>query len=93
MDTYLVADFTFGILSNPYRSLGRILYFYDCIELECFAFSALEIICYKKKACVINSSEKSGFLRFYVYLCLMSDILYLGFSSTGISEFSDMGKY
>lgn len=23
----------------------------------------------------------------------MSDILYLGFSSTGISEFSDMGKY
>ena len=63
------------------------------IDMECFAFSALEIICYKKKACVINSSEKSGFLRFYVYLCLMSDILYLGFSSTGISEFSDMGKY
>lgn len=31
MDTYLVADFTFGILSNPYRSLGRILYFYDCL--------------------------------------------------------------
>lgn len=61
--------------------------------MECLALSALEIICYKKKACVINSSEKSGFLRFYVYLCLMSDILYLGFSSTGISEFSDMGKY
>ena len=29
--TYLVADFMFGILSNPYRSLGRILYFYDCL--------------------------------------------------------------
>ena len=47
----------------------------------------------KSLACVINSSEKSGLLRFYVYLCLMSDILYLGFSSTGISEFSDMSKY
>ena len=47
----------------------------------------------KRLACVINSSERSGFIRFYVYLCLMSDILYLGFSSTGISEFSDMGKY
>lgn len=47
----------------------------------------------KRLACVINSSERSGFLRFYVYLCLMSDILYLGFSSTEISEFSDMGKY
>ena len=47
----------------------------------------------KRLACVINSSEKSGFLRFYVYLCLMSDILYLGFSSTGISEFSDMGNH
>ena len=63
------------------------------IDMECFAFSALEIICYKKKACVINSSERSGFLRFYVYLCLMSDILFLGFSSTGISEFSDMGNH
>lgn len=47
----------------------------------------------KRLACVINSSERSGFLRFYVYLCLMSDILYLGFSSTGISEFSDMGNH
>lgn len=26
-----------------------------------------------------NSSERSGFLRFYVYLCHMSDILYLSF--------------
>ena len=30
-------------------------------------------------ACVINSSERNDFLRFYVYLCHMSDILYLSF--------------
>ena len=29
--------------------------------------------------CVIKSSERSGFLIFYVYLCQMSDILYLSF--------------
>ena len=29
--------------------------------------------------CVIKSSERSDFLRFYVYLCHMSDILYLSF--------------
>ena len=29
------------------------------------------------RACVINSFERSDFLRFYVYLCHMSDILYL----------------
>ena len=27
----LVADFTFCLLMNPNRSLGRILYFYDCL--------------------------------------------------------------
>ena len=33
----------------------------------------------KSLACVINSSERSDFLRFYVYLCQMLDILYLSF--------------
>ena len=33
----------------------------------------------KSLACVINSSERSDFLRLYVYLCHMSDILYLSF--------------
>ena len=33
----------------------------------------------KSLACVINSSERSDFLRFYIYLCHMSDIPYLSF--------------
>ena len=40
-------------------------------------FVKLKLI--KSLACVINSSEMNDFLRFYVYLCHMSDILYLSF--------------
>ena len=30
-------------------------------------------------ACTINSSERSVYLSFYIYLCHISDILYLSF--------------
>ena len=30
-------------------------------------------------ACTINSSERSVYLSFYIYLCHISDVLYLSF--------------
>ena len=50
-------------------------------------------------ACVINSSERNDFLRFYVYLCCLplSFICQMFFiwvlSSTKVSEFSDICKH
>lgn len=40
----------------------------------------------------INSAERSDFLRFYVYLCHVSDFLLFDFYCTKASDFSDIRK-